>query len=143
VSYNEIFFSQEFGASYSGFDKDSSLQLSVSGCRIVNVYGRPAVECSLHLQGQAVQEGSISLECLTLKMSTLRYFEISVTICYYFFRLFCLAYFTIVYFIFVLMCSGCHLLRHAFVLIKLLFFFLVALHAAISNEGISVQCVLA
>jgi hypothetical protein len=57
--------------------------------------------------------------------------------------LFCLPYFTIIYFIFVLMCSVYYLLRHAFILIKLLFLPLVVLHASISNEGIYVQCVFA
>ena len=86
VSYTGFFFSlYESGASRSGFDKDSSLRLSVSGCRIVNVYGRPAIAWSLHCQHQAVQEGPLHLECLSLKMGTLRYFEISVKICHFFF----------------------------------------------------------
>jgi hypothetical protein len=42
--------------------------------------------------------------------------------CNYFFMLNFLPYFTIVYLIFVFMCSDYHLLRPAFVLIKLLFF---------------------
>ena len=138
VSYTEFFFSYWFGASHSGFDKDSSLQLSVSGCRIVNVYGLLTTSWSLHLQDQAVQEGPLFLECLTLKLGSLWYFEISIKICHYFFVLFCLPYFTIIYLIFVLICSDYRHLRHAFVLMKLLFSLLVVLHAAISNEGIYV-----